>query len=64
MASQAEDETKRQMAAIISEEAASYILDKADALACSWRCRWSWMRSCCPVGSGCKERLPPMPGAS
>ena len=29
---QAEDETKRQMAAIISEEAASYILDKADAL--------------------------------
>ena len=32
MASQAEDETKRQMAAIISEEAASYILDKADAL--------------------------------
>ena len=31
-ASQAEDETKRQMAAIISEEAASYILDKADAL--------------------------------
>ena len=28
----AQDETKRQMAAIISEEAASYILDKADAL--------------------------------
>ena len=32
MASQAEDETTRQMAAIIAEEAASYILDKADAL--------------------------------
>ena len=31
-AGQAEAETKRQMTAIISEEAATYILDKADAL--------------------------------
>lgn len=31
-AGQAEAETKRQMTAIISEEQATYILDKADAL--------------------------------
>ena len=64
-AGQAEAETKRQMTAIISEEAATYILDKADALGLQLEVQVELDGESPALGaSACRERLRPMQEAA
>ena len=55
---------KRQMAAIISEEAASYILDKADALGLQLEVQVELDAELLPCGVRLQGAASPMPGAS
>ena len=61
-AERAEEEAKQQMTAYRRRQ--SHIFWTKPVISVwSWRCRWSWMKICCPGASACRERSLPTPKA-